>query len=85
MNDAVCRGGIKVSKKSFFLSSFLGLGLALSLSSCGGGGSSSSGLKTLVEQGKIGFAFENVILKYRALFEEIDGRLIDKTEKALSP
>ena len=35
-------GESKVSKKSFFLSSFLGLGLALSLSSCGGGGSSSS-------------------------------------------
>ena len=60
-------------------------GIKLAISKAVLKGASSSGLKTLVEQGKVGFAFENVILKYRALFEEIDGRLIDKSEKALRP
>lgn len=47
-------------------------------------GARSSGLKTLVEQQKVGFACENVILKYESQFKEIDDRLIDKSIEALN-
>jgi hypothetical protein len=46
-------------------------------------GAISSGLKTLVEHDKVGFAFENIVLKYETQFKEIDERLIDKSIEAL--
>lgn len=47
-------------------------------------GARSSGLKTLVEQKKVGFSFENVVLKYENEFSDADKYIIEKSLKSLS-